>query len=360
MALNIIYLPMKLLPTKNKIIMVSRQSNEISLDFKMLKERINNDHPEIEVIVMTRKIPNEIIKFPGYFYHLLVQMYHLATSKVAITDSYGIAISILKHKKRLKIIQIWHALGAIKKFGYQTIGKAAGHSDEVAKSLRMHKNYDHILAVSDATADYFCEAFNISDDKVMNLALPRTEYILTEDKQKSDEIRAYYNIREEKENILYAPTFRKHKKIQLAELIEQIDFDRFNLIIKLHPLDMKTVDIPVIDGLIIDTEFITYDLAKFCDRIITDYSALGIEVSLLNKPLYFYVYDINEYKDNPGLNIDLQSEMREYAIESARTLAQALREEYDFEILNGFKNKYIDLDCRDATNKLSDFITANM
>lgn len=359
-VLNIIYLPIKLLPAKDKITMVSRQSNVISLDFKMLRDRINADHPDVEVIVMTRKMPNEAIKLPGYFCHLIVQMYHLATSKVAITDSYGIAISVLKHKKNLEIIQIWHALGAIKRFGYQTIGKSAGHSYEVAKSLKMHKNYDHILAVSDETAKYFCEAFNVSDEKVKNLALPRAEYILTEDKKKADEIRAYYNVCEEKENILYAPTFRKNEKIQIMDLIERFDFDRFNLIIKLHPLDMKSLDVPVMDGLIIDSKFLTYDLAKFCDRIITDYSALGIEVSLLNKPLYFYVYDIVEYRENPGLNVDLQNEMGKYAIESAESLTKELKKEYDFDVLERFRNKYIALDCSNAAKKLSDFFISKM
>ena len=48
-------------------------------------------------------------------------MYYLATSKVCVLDGYCIPASILKHKKKLKIIQIWHASGAIKKFGYQIL-----------------------------------------------------------------------------------------------------------------------------------------------------------------------------------------------------------------------------------------------
>ena len=144
------------------------------------------------------------------------------------------------------------------------------------------------------------------------------------------------------------------------DLIERFDFDRFNLIIKLHPLDMKSLDVPVMDGLIIDSKFLTYDLAKFCDRIITDYSALGIEVALLNKPLYFYVYDIVKYRENPGLNVDLQNEMGKYAIESAESLTKELKKEYDFDVLERFRSKYIALDCSTAAKKLSDFFISKM
>ena len=41
-------------------------------------------------------------------------MYHLATSRACIVDTYIIPVSILKHRDELIIIQIWHALGAIK------------------------------------------------------------------------------------------------------------------------------------------------------------------------------------------------------------------------------------------------------
>jgi ATP-dependent DNA ligase len=53
---------------------------------------------------------------------VLNEMFHLATSKYCIIDSYVIPVSILKHRNKLVIIQIWHALGAIKKFGYASLG----------------------------------------------------------------------------------------------------------------------------------------------------------------------------------------------------------------------------------------------
>jgi CDP-ribitol ribitolphosphotransferase len=59
-----------------------------------------------------------VINMVGYVFKA---MYYLATSKVCVTESYCVPISILKHKKELKVIQIWHSSGAVKKFGYQAL-----------------------------------------------------------------------------------------------------------------------------------------------------------------------------------------------------------------------------------------------
>ena len=96
-------------------------------------------------------------------------MYYIATSKVVITDGYNVLISCLKHKKHTCIIQMWHALAAIKKFGYQSIGLKDGMNPKTAKILNMHANYDYVLSGSDAMNKPFSEAFNTDIEKVYQL-----------------------------------------------------------------------------------------------------------------------------------------------------------------------------------------------
>ena len=74
-------------------------------------------------------------------------MYIIARSRVIIVDGYNIPTSMLKHKKNTTIIQIWHALAAVKKFGYQSVGYADGINPKLAKVLEMHKNYDYVIIV---------------------------------------------------------------------------------------------------------------------------------------------------------------------------------------------------------------------
>ena len=57
---------------------------------------------------------------------MLRQMYHAATSEIVVLDTYCIIISLLKQRKSLKVIQMWHALGAMKKFGYSILDKGEG------------------------------------------------------------------------------------------------------------------------------------------------------------------------------------------------------------------------------------------
>ena len=143
--LKIIYAPMRLLKIQDKVSLISRQSNKESIDFKKIREELESEYPEYKIKVITKKIEEKdgIIKqlLPNCI-NIFQQMYSLATSKVIVLDTYCITTCILPHKKDTKIIQIWHALGAIKKFGYQTIGTKTGSNEKTAQIMCMHKNND--------------------------------------------------------------------------------------------------------------------------------------------------------------------------------------------------------------------------
>ena len=131
--MNFIYKLFKLFKTKNKITFISRQSNNISIDFKLLVEEIKKESPNSKIVVLNKELNKSIISKIIYFFHMFAQMYHIATSKVVILDGYCIMISVLKHKKDLKVIQIWHALGSLKKFGYSTLGKNDGRDSKLSE-----------------------------------------------------------------------------------------------------------------------------------------------------------------------------------------------------------------------------------
>ena len=105
-----------------------------------------------------------------------MQLYHLATSRVCIIDGYNIAVSVLNHKSELKIFQIWHSLGAIKKFGYQTLNTVK--SKKTAKIFKMHNNYDYITCSSNDMIKYFSKSFNYERNNFVPIGLPRIDYLL--------------------------------------------------------------------------------------------------------------------------------------------------------------------------------------
>ncbi len=355
LILKISYLPFKLLKVQNKVVYISRQFNHPTLDFKLLKEAIEKLDHNIKQVILTKRIEKGLWNSILYIFHMVKQMYHVATAKVVIVDTYCIVVSTLKHKKETKIIQMWHALGAIKKFGYQTIGKNTGAEKEIADIMCMHKNYDYVLCPSETSKPYYCEAFNVKESQIKYIGMPRIDYILQQ--KNTDKIYEEYPQLKEKINVLYVPTFRKGKKIKIQKIIERFDTKKYNLIIKLHPLDHKEYKCQTRDGIIFEDKFISYDLLQIADKVITDYSSLAIEASLLNKPIYYYNYDIEEYTKDPGLNFNFeQEEIGKYMAKTPEKLLKLLEEQYDMRILENFKNRYISVNTNNCANQVAHYV----
>lgn len=355
--LNIIYFFLKCIKSKDKVVLLSRQSNKPSIDFEFIEKEILKRNDKIQVKVLCKTLNDGLIDRIKYCFYILKCMYYISTAKVCIVDGYSIPISILKHKKKLEIIQIWHASGAIKKFGLQSLNKKEGRGSSIAKVMDMHKNYSHVMAPSSATAKFYEEAFGIDESKIFINGLPRLDYLLDENlkENKIENFYKEYPQYKDKKTILYVPTFRKDvdNTVYIEKLINSINFSIYNLIIKLHPLDNSKIA----EEYKVNKKYSTYDLLKISDYIITDYSAVAFEASILNKPLYFYVYDIDRYGKTRGLNINLFEEINKAASTNAKEIIKVIEnDEYDFEELEEFKIKYMGTNYYNNTCKLVDFI----
>ena len=355
--LSVIYFFLKCFPIREKVVLLSRQSNKQSIDFTLIEKEILERNKKVELKILCKKLENGLIEKIKYCFYILKCIYHIATAKVCVVDGYSIPISILNHKKELEIIQIWHASGSIKKFGLQSIGKSEGRGKEIAESMNMHRNYTHVMSPSGATAKFYEEAFGTDKSKIFINALPRLDYLLDEevDQKKKEEFYREYPQYEDKKTILYVPTFRIDKDVteHIQELVNSVNNLKYNLIIKLHPLDQSEN----IKEYTVNKKYTTYDLLKISDYIITDYSAVAFETSILNKPLYFYVYDIQDYKEKRGLNVDLFEEMNSATSTNIKEIIKAIEnDEYDFEELAEFRAKYMGTDYYNNTKKLVDFI----
>lgn len=361
--LKILYFFFKLLPTQNKITMISRQSDKITIDFDLLSKEILK-RGNYKVVVLTHKLKPGLKNKLKYIFHMVRQMYHIATSKVVILDSYCIVISLLTHKKSLVVIQMWHAMGSLKKFGYSIVETNTSTSafekqmsverkKEINKIMRMHKGYDCIFASSEFCAPYFAEAFGYNIDKMVVMPLPIVDLLLDSkyrDKV-SKEIKNIYPVMKEKENIIYVPTFRPAEKEEsIQELIDSINYEKYNLIIKLHPLThLKNHD----ERVIWDKHFTSREMMMASDYIITDYSAIVYEASLLEKPIYFYIYDYDEYSKERNFYIDFKKELPGFMSEKANDIIQKIeKREYDIEQVIAFAHKNISLTEQSACERI--------
>lgn len=345
--LNIIYFFMKLFPTKNKITMISRQSNEIGLDFKLIKDEIEK-HNKYKVVVLCRMLEGKeeakLFALIKYGFHMLRQMYNIATSKAVILDSFCIVISILKHKKNLKVIQIWHSIGTMKKFGYDILGQEEGNSLKMAETLNMHKNYTYVLCAGEGYKDDLVRQFNCDEKSIRIIPLPRLDLLVNDEyiKETKEKIFNKYPSLKKKKNIVYVPTFRKDEtefEEHINKLIKLVDYKKYNLIIKLHPLsEIKINNKNVINA----EEFNSMDMIIASDYVITDYSCILYEAGFINKPLYFDAFDYDEYNKNRSLNIDYFNDLPGVVSKNIEEIIKSIeKEKYDYNKLNKFINKYV-------------------
>lgn len=351
--LNVLYFFLKLLPTKNKIIFISRQSNSPTLDFVMLKSEIEKkcDYKIVMITKKMKKNTKDILKNSDIIFK---EMYHLATSKVCITDGYNIPISVLKHKKKLKVFQLWHSLGAIKKFGYQSLN--TDKKRKIAKIMNMHKNYDYIISGSQEMTNFFMKAFNYEESSFCSLGLPRIDYIVNKTNLKNNKKSIYkvYPKLKNKKIILYVPTFRDNKNYKINELIDNVN-NNYALIVKVHP--NMNVNIKKKDNVYTCDEFTSLELLSIADYIITDYSAIAIEASILEKPIYLYCYDYDEYSKYPGINTNLKKDLKGYFFTDSKKLFRKIeKQEYDINIIRAYKDKYVCDTTGNITSNLANFI----
>ena len=338
--INITYFFLKLLPVnEKKVVFISRQANHTTLDFRLLGDEIKKIDPNYELVFLCNRVKKNFRGMIDYFFLTLKHLYHLATSRVCVIDSYCLAVSVPKHRKSLVVIQIWHAIATVKKFGYQTLEKSYGRDKKMAKQLHMHQNYSWVISGSDAMRKVFSETFHTDVSKVKSVGTPRVDYLLRGCDPIDQIIIKKYPLLNHKKVILYAPTFRKDEDIKIDELVKTIDFNKYNLVIKTHPVKKQHFSHK---GVYNCSDFSTMQLLTIADYVITDYSAISIEAAILNKPTYFYLYDYDAYKHKNGLNIDLYKEMKGLCFEDFKLLYKNIeKNNYNYFRLKNYRNKYV-------------------
>lgn len=355
---------MKRSDKRGKIVIISRESDEPTLDITMLESELKQRGLNVETLTQLFTKDKSAGDLAGYLGTVAKQEAAILRADVVVLDTYIIPVSMLPRRGSTKVIQMWHALSAVKKFGWQTVGSEDGTSERTANLMRMHKGYDYVIAASDATAEFFCDAFRTDRKKIIKLGLPRIDYIKSavHGDGRYKNFGAFYALYPElaasdKKIVLYAPTFRKGSMPDIKGLAAALNPEKYQLIVSLHPLYREEAELPQADNILYEESMSSFDLLGLADIIISDYSSLVVEATLADKPLYLYTYDIDSYRTTTGLNMDFDAEaIGKYVYRDADELAAALSKPYDMEALRSFRDKYIEVDTDNCTGQLADFI----
>ena len=297
-------------------------------------------------------------------------IYYLATSKYWIVDSH-LQIFLKNNifpRMDTKYIQIWHATGAIKKFGQDSCGE---YLDSKNVLIKESKIIDYIIIASELWKIPFSTAFGVEKEKIKILGSPRTDVFFKKDRiEKSKQEFFEKNPQlKGKKIILYAPTFRDNDiknfklKLDINYFLKELP-ENYILLIKLHPNISNWENKGHNDKRIKD--FSNHkdinQLMFISDILITDYSSIALEYSLLNKPMIFYAYDYHEYKnDIRGFYYEYENFVPGEVVKNTIELIKVLKEKnYDYKKIGKFAKLNHDYHDGKSSRRLLEFIKSEI
>ncbi len=305
--LQLCYAPIRLLPARKQVTFISRQQDTPPLDFELLAQEFTARHPDWTVKFLCYEFHSSLAKKLGYFGHVFTQMWHISRSRLVVLDTYCIPVSVLKHKDSLRVIQMWHALGSLKKFGYSILDVGEGSSSDIAHIMRMHANYDAVLASSRASVPAFAEAFNVPEATVVPIPLPRVDAL--RDVSRCERTRAMlldqYPELAGKKNVLFAPTFKKGQVFAADALHAYFARHGYNLIAKPHPVALSDTDVIARRY----AEHSSFDFLSVADYLVTDYSSIMFEAAVADVPVLIFAPDLGQYLEERDFYIDFAAEL---------------------------------------------------
>lgn len=333
----------------NQVAFVSLEANQLESDLKLIYDELVKDKQYILKTVLINYNKKSLLNNFLYMLNCIKQIYIINTSRIVLITDNNYVISNFK-REGVKVIQVWHATGAIKKFG------------NAIKREYPIKNYDYVLANSDYWKVPYQEAFDVSKDNVVVTGMPRVDHLVDQEYLQKTRIKLLdkYPILKGKKVILYAPTFRgniyqgfKSVSFDGSELLDILG-DEYVLIYKFHPLLLN--DTIIDDQRIINLNHEdTHDLFTVSDMMISDFSSIIFDYTFLNKPLYFFTPDLNEYLKTLGCFVDYQKMMPGAICSNEKILAKAILDNKVYDI-QAFLQTFFKYQDGNNTKRVVDFI----
>jgi CDP-ribitol ribitolphosphotransferase len=290
----------------NKFVFALYRSTKLEGNLKFIYDEVRNQFPnaEIHLVSGTNKMNLKLFK----------EVIFLSNARYLILDDYYLPVYLIKPDKRLKIVQLWHAAGAFKKFGHSTTGTKFGPSRDYLRLVPIHSNYTHVYVSSEKVIKYYADAFNMNPKRIIPIGVPRIDLFSQTDlcnEIKSCLFTDYPMLNNGQVNILIAPTYRADgsQKESSLDLIGSI-INMSNLIhnkyiiFKAHPY-MNRQELRRLEKcpnvLIASDKYAINEWMLVSDAFVTDYSSSVFEFALLNRPMAHFIPDYNDYKNNRGL-----------------------------------------------------------
>lgn len=310
---SIIYLSGKM--NEKQILFLSDIRSEMGGSYSYIADALK----DTDYVLITEFVPNKAYRRSfGQFVGMIKKM---RSSKYIVLEDYFHYTAYMKLKRNQQICQLWHGAGAFKKFA---LGRAFGK-----EKIRIHKGYPRYskaITSSESIRSIYADAFGIDVSKVKATGIPDTDLFF--DCEKMDSIReSFYQSHPEcrsKKIVLFAPTYRADSVRDASYQFDMLDLDTlynelpedYIFAFKWHPAAYEVIknnskvvyDLEKYNGFFIDLS--NYrdinELLVVTDILVTDYSSVIFDYSLLNRPIVFFSYDRDDYESGRGLYFEYE------------------------------------------------------
>lgn len=228
--------------------------------------------------------------------------------------------------------------------------------------------WDYLISPNQFSTAVFCSAFKVNREKIIETGYPRNDILTTVSTEKIQGVKEKFNIPSNKQVILYAPTWRDNAfNLQGYTFELNLDFtkwhkilgDDYVIIFKPHYLIAQHFVVP--NGL---SEFVltmpaTADINELyiiSDQLITDYSSVFFDYAILNRPIYFYMFDFETYRDDlRGFYLQVPKALPNDICYTQDQLLTAISSgQFNFKRLAAFNEKFNHLQDGKASRRVID------
>lgn len=264
------------------------------------------------------------------------------------------------------VIQTWHGT-PLKKLVHDLTTFDMPSADSIEEYFEMFDNevprWDYMYSTCPYTTEKMRSAF-LFEKEMLEIGFPRNEFLYTHTKEDIALVKKELGIEPDKKIILYAPTYRDNLNHGMGKYYfnTELDFEKLKeafpdheILIRYHYIVSKSQDFKN-ENVINVTKYPNInDLFIISDILITDYSSVFFDYSILNRPFFFFAQDIEEYEGElRGFYLDYFKDLVTTPVDNTDDLIELIRnkDEYDF---TAFKEKYNpeqNINCMVKTNEL--------
>ncbi|MFC9656932.1 CDP-glycerol glycerophosphotransferase family protein [Bacillus subtilis] len=358
---KILYPLFRLLPMKKKtIVFESYWGKQISCNPKAIYDYINEHYPEYECVWMVNndhaKVDGEAtkvkIKSLKYFQYMARAKYFV--NNVNFPDFY-------EKRKNAVELQTMHGT-PLKTLGLDVPGEV-DTEDKRNRFLRRCRRWDYLTVPSKYVSDLARRIYDYKNE-ILETGYPRNDKLFKDNNEVfRQQLKQKLSLPTNKKVILYAPTFRVKNgfelKLDLEKLRKKLK-DDYVILLRLHYFISDDLDISNFKGFAYNVSNYDdiQDLYLLSDVLITDYSSVMFDYGILKKPMIFFTYDLEEYRDNlRGMYLNIEEEAPGPLVRDNMSLSDSIEKLDSYfaqygEKYKSFRAKYCEFDDGNASEKV--------